>query len=264
MKLTKQQIAYFKTFGFLILPQVFAPNEMTEMTRAADDLWRLREEKQQGEGIYQYLGHFIEPSPRLAWLAEDDRIYEPMGQLLGDGFIWGGSEGNRGTHNVTNSHYWHCDRIEFFGLSYDFIKLMIYLEPTTKDTGALRVIPGSHLKSFADMLDPLNTEKSVTCSEIFGVEGDELPCIGLESQPGDLVLFNHYIYHGVYHKKLNRRYIALKYAAKPTMAEHVKALSAHGQDNSCLHDSFRHSTQPRVKAMVKNLIKSDQLSSTGG
>jgi hypothetical protein len=263
MKLTEQQIAYFESFGFLILRQAFAPHEMTEMTRAADDLWRQARQEGEPEDNNQYMSRFIEPSPRLAWLAEDDRIYKPMGQLLGDGFIWGGSEGNKGSHNVTNDHYWHCDRDKFIGLGYGFVKLMIYLEPTTKETGALRVIPGSHLQPFADLLRPLDAQHRHTCRDAFGVEGDELPCVGVETQPGDLVLLNHYIYHGVYHKQPTRRFIALKYAAKPATAAHVNALRAHHQDSSCLHDAFRRSTRPRIQAMVEHLITSERLSATG-
>ena len=260
MKLTEQQIAHFETFGFLTRRQVFTPSEMADMTSAADDLWQQARQEDADENGYQAMGQFIEQSPRLSWLADDDRIYEPMMQLLGDGFIWGGSEGNKGTFNETRNHCWHSDRVEFLGLDYGLVKHMIYLEPTTKQTGALRVVPGSHFKQFGEMLGPLNSQQECTCRDLFGVEGDQMPCAALESEPGDLVMFNHYLFHGVYHKQPNRRYIVLKYAAKPTRAEHVKALCAHHQDASCLHDVFRGSTRPRIRAMIENLIASETLS----
>ena len=263
MKLTEQQIAHFEVFGFLIRRKLFPPGEMAEITREADDLWRQMRQDGEDENSHQSLQRFIEQRPRLARLADDDRIYEPMGQLLGAGFIWGGSEGVKGSFNETNDHRWHCDRAGLYGLNYRWIKHMIYLEPATKDTGALRVIPGSHLRPFCDMLHPLNDQKNGTCRDLFGVDGDELPCVALESEPGDLVMFNHYLFHGVYHKQPKRRYIALKYAEKPTRPEQVKALCRYHQDASQLHDSFRHSDRPRIGAMVENLIAADHLSANG-
>jgi len=37
--LTPQQIAHFRTFGFLFLPQVFATEEMARFTHEAEILW---------------------------------------------------------------------------------------------------------------------------------------------------------------------------------------------------------------------------------
>ena len=259
MKLTQQQLAYFDTFGYLMHRQVFTVNEMAKITRVADDLWQRARPKGANESTHQRVSPFVEPDPQLAWLAEDDRVYEPMAQLLGDGFIWGGSEGDKGSFNTTNDQHWHCDRHGFLGLDYGLIKLMIYLEPTTKDTGALRVIPGSHRVPFGKLLKPLNTQQAHDCPDLFGVEGEDLPCVILDSQPGDLVMFNHYLYHGVYHKHPNRRYITMKFAAKPTTTKHVAVLRAHGQDASCLAATFRNSARPRIRAMVEHLIASDQL-----
>lgn len=248
MKLTEQQIAHFETFGYLVRRQVFPPDEMAAIVRAAADLWRQMEAAGKVE-----IGNFIESCPQLVYLADDDRIYEPVSQLLGPGFIWGGSEGNRREHSEVGDHFWHSDRDAVNGMTYGCIKHMIYFEPTTKDTGALRIVPGSHLQAFAALLDPLNEQRPDTCRRLFGVEGDELPCVPLEAEPGDLVMFSQYLIHGVYHKRPRRCYIALKFAEKPTEPEHFELLNMHTPDRSRLHESFLSSERPRIREMIENI-----------
>lgn len=46
-----------------------------------------------GEKRQAVLG-FVEKRPFLASLATDDRIYQPIEDLLGAGFMWIGSDGN--------------------------------------------------------------------------------------------------------------------------------------------------------------------------
>jgi hypothetical protein len=251
IKLTKQQIAHFKTFGYLIRRQVFPPDELAAIVRAAEDRWRQMETAGKVE-----VGNFIEPCPQLVYLADDDRIYEPVSQLLGPGFIWGGSEGNRREHRELDDHIWHSDRDAVNGMTFGCIKHMIYFEPTTKDTGALRIVPGSHHQAFAELLDPLNEQRPDTCRRLFGVEGGELPCVPLESEPGDLVMFSQYLFHGVYQKQATRRYIALKFAEKPTAPAHFELLNKYTPDRSTLHESFLSSERPRIREMIENIHES--------
>lgn len=257
MSLTQEQLHFFESFGYLLLRQAFTDDEMTSITRAADALWAEDRMVRKAKDEYQNLNGFIEASPQLDWLADDDRIHEAMCELIGDGFVWGGSEGNTGSHNAAYNHTWHCDRGDDGELQYRRIKVMIYLQPMTRKTGALRVIPGSHHLDFYRSLHPLN-ELHVRVDDgaldHYGVVGEELPCVALETRPGDLIIFDHYLYHAVYQKQEGRRYIALKFAAWPTTAEHDKALERHGQDPSTVKDQFRHSKRPRIAAMVRPLL----------
>lgn len=90
---------------------------------------------------------FVERHSTMTHLVEDDRIYGPVKQLLGRDFIWSGSEGNRGFHPDRESHHWHPDRWGKQELGFSRIKIMIYLDQIRKESGALRVIPGSHRAS---------------------------------------------------------------------------------------------------------------------
>lgn len=253
--LTAQQIAHFRTFGFLVFRQLFSAEEMAAITREADALWEEDRRSQSDANGRQAVVPFIEKRPLLARLAEDDRIYQPIAQLLGPGFIWGGSEGNKGNINEQHVHHWHCDRVGEYDLQYTRIKTMIYLVPTTKETGALRVIPGSHRAPLHQDLIPLNQQQDRSCPETFGVAGMELACFPLESTPGDVVMFNQYLFHAVYGSFGARRYVAMKFAERPATEAHFVSLQQHHQDASRLDPVFRHSDRPRIRDMVEGLLR---------
>ncbi len=252
--LSEEQVNHFETFGFLLLRQLYSPEQMAEFVREVDEVLAANTSRTQAPS-FQALSPFIEHTTGLVDLPEDDRIYQPMKQLLGSGFVWGGSEGVSGSFNETNDHQWHSDRGGQIDLHYRRIKIMIYLHSMRKDTGALRVMPGSHHASFHRPLLPLQEQKQGTSPGAYGVEGHDLPCTTLEVDPGDVVVFDHYLFHAVYGKQERRRYIALKFAAKPETEVHYEALRAHRQDASVLHDSLRHSERPRMRGMVEGLLR---------
>ena len=253
--ISAQQIAHFGTFGFLLLRRLFSPAEIWEIRRAADALWREERGGGPDAGEYQHVAPFIESSCELSWLAVDDRIYGSIEQLLGAGFVWGGSEGNKGSFNETQSHAWHCDRPGEEEPDYVRIKVMLYLTPTTKETGALRVMPGSHRPPFYDQLDRLNHIQTEPDVMPFGAAGPDLPGCALEMEPGDAVFFNQYLYHAVFGKQADRRYIALKFAARPTLARHYEGLKKHGAFS--FHRSFVDRTRPRIRQMIELLPEED-------
>ena len=88
--LTPAQIAHFETFGFLLLRRVFTSAEMVKITCEANQVWRENLERQLDGTRHQLVIPFVEKRPLLAQLPEDDRIYLPIEDLLGPGFVWGG------------------------------------------------------------------------------------------------------------------------------------------------------------------------------
>ena len=138
---------------------------------------------------------------------------------------------------------------------YVRIKVMLYLTPTKKDAGALRVMPGSHRKPFYDQLERLNHIQSTPEVMPFGVSGPDLPGCALEVEPGDAVFFSQYLYHAVFGKQTDRRYIALKFAAKPILDRHFKELKKHGAFS--FHREFVDRTRPRIRQMTELLPAED-------
>lgn len=260
--LTIEQQAYFTTFGFLVLRQAFSPAETAEITRDFEDV--LTQDRQgkpfDGEKRQAVLG-FIEKRPLLTRLVEDDRIYEPIEQLLGPGFVWIGSDGNL----YVGDTGWHPDN---GSLDYQRIKIAFYLDPVARDTGCLRVVPGSHRPPLFEDLKALSQRRTDPSARPFGVEPRDIPCHPLESQPGDVVIFNQNTWHASFGGHTGRRMFTLNFGAKPTTEAHLENLKKTYQSNlgfvqslgrtqtgRVYEDEFLHSDRPRIQGMVEKLLE---------
>ena len=140
--LSSQEIAFFETFGFLVAKGLFLQNEVKIIQEESDSI--LDEdrggEKFSGEGRQAVLG-FVERRPFLSTLPSDERIFDRIEDLLGHEFMWMGGDGNL---YVGDTH-WHSDSTgNDYEFGFDRIKVALYLDPVKKETGCLRVVPGSH------------------------------------------------------------------------------------------------------------------------
>ena len=255
--LTPEQIAYFETFGFIIRKQLLSPEEMESVTREADELFAEDLRDSGDAGLHQSVVPFVEKSARLTELVDSDRIYGTVEDLMGPDFRWSGSEGNKGPINERREHAWHADRPGTREAAYPRLKIMIYLEPTTRDSGALRVIPGSHRCPFHEHLQPLQAQHHVdgTADGVFGVDGPDIPAYPIESTPGDVVFFHHSLFHAVYGAFDERRYITCKYVAKPQTDEHLASLWRWSPYAFELDEAFTTSGSPRILRMVEGMAE---------
>ena len=260
--LTEEQIAHFETFGFVVRRQCFSTSEMEEISDAFDEV--LTEDRKgrpfDGKARQAVLG-FIEKRPPLWCLVEDDRIFEPLEQLLGPGFVWMGSDGNL----YVGDTGWHPDGSV---LDYGRIKVALYLDPVMKDTGCLRVIPGSHRLPLHDALDPLRQQRCDPDEKAFGTDGRDVPNFPLESQPGDVVFFNQSLWHSAFGGKTGRRMFTMNFAAQPSKDENIEFLiqvylsdlkhvenMQYTQSARVYEDAFLYSDSPRIKGMVGKLVE---------
>ena len=249
-RLSSAQIDYFETFGFLVLRRAFPIKEMVHILTEVDDLWSEKLAREPAKAAHS---GFVEQRPLLFSLVTDDRIFQPMVQLLGRDFIWNGSEGIFEDNPTVTAHHWHSDRPGPVGSAYRRIKIMLYLEPKTKGEGALRVIPGSHRDPLHTELLPFHAAHAGPDPRFFDLPGHEIPGYPLETAPGDVALFSQSLYHSVYGKREKRRYIALKFAARPTTDAHLASLYRTTKDAFDPHPLFLNSDDPRLIGMVAGM-----------
>jgi hypothetical protein len=197
--LTDQQVQFFETFGYLSLPGMMSDRN-EEITREFEALWASQGGGHNGKPhdgtARSCIAQFIDLRERLSSLLDDPRIRGVAVSLLGDDFNYMGSDGNY----YAGDSGWHSDG---WHVGIRHIKIAFYLDPLTRDTGCLRVIPGSHLTGdrYADALQA-QVRRS---EELWGMSGRDLPAVALETQPGDLVCFNHNTKHASFGGSKRRR-----------------------------------------------------------
>ena len=252
--LTAEQKAHFDAFGFLMLRQRFNPQEMKEIREASVEVIREKggEEAFSGKG-FALMG-FMERHPRLYGLVEDERIHEIPETLLGPDFYLSSTDG----HIRRGSTPWHGREIDGEFGDYVSTRVCLYFDKLTGENGALRVIPGSHQRPFADHLQDLwGKEEDDPSIKAFGTASTELPCVVLDTEPGDVVVFTESVYHGSFGGKA-RMQITAQFGANPTTKEEVVHLrKMHDQFNWSLHphEAYINSDRPRIRRMVAGLVE---------
>ena len=274
--LTSEQILHFETFGFLVVKKAFCDDEMKDIITAFEK--GMLEDRNgrpfDGEERQSIFG-MVERNSELVDLVVDKRIYGPISQLFGPGFIWTASDGNFWVGDTE----WHPDRHD---LTWPLIKVALYLDAVNKDTGCLRVIPGSHKVPFHSDLMPLerwrkakNDSPDKMLSVIdnsddlsFGLVGKDVPCVTLETIPGDLIFFHQNLFHASFGGHVGRRQLALSYGANPTTEEQMIQVRQmynanlsgayerkNVEDDRLYGDVLMASHNPQIKAVAKRLLE---------
>ena len=208
-QLTSQQLAVFDTFGYLYFPGLVADCA----DRIIDEFEAVWNEHNGGHAGKPHDGlqrscicPFPDLSEYLSTFLDDPRIHDIAASICGEDFNYTGGDGN---FYVGDSH-WHSDGYD--GHRLMSIKIAFYLDPLTRDTGALRVIPGSHRvgEGFADGI-----EQDIRDSgKIWGLSGREVPAVALETTPGDIVVFNHNLKHAAFGGSARRRMYTMNFCCR--------------------------------------------------
>jgi hypothetical protein len=222
MSLTNQHLNHFETFGFLKLAGVMAP-QLGEIVEAFDSVMRTRGGQHDGSKRTAVVP-FIDQDERLCALLDDPGILDVAGTILSADFDYIGSDGNY----YSGETGWHSDGFHLVGR---YIKLAMYLDPVDANSGALRVIPGSHRSD-----SPWATENTRVLDSVnqLGVPGSEVPAVVLNSQPGDLLAFNHNILHSSWGGGRQRRMFTLNLCSRAKTETEINEL----KEYIAMHDRF--------------------------
>ena len=263
--LTPGQVAHFETFGLLVSRQLFSPAEVDVISREFDAAMLEDRDGQPLDGQkHQSVREWFLGRPAAELLMYDERVHGPIEQLLGPGYSF-----LEWAENNANLYFgdteWHPDQgwhphipegrddpnrfAEQWRNRYvPSVKVAFYLDPVGKETGCLRVIPGSHRSPFHEELWSLHADIPDSVSELesvrpkllemweqatgdaeseerflsdpkvnhFGLEPREVPSFPIESQPGDAVFFSHRMWHSSFGGAAGRRMFSLNFRRAQT------------------------------------------------
>ena len=252
--LNKDQIAHFDTFGFVFIRNLLSEPEINELSLYSQEIFD-EHSRNTGEK-YSQLQPFFELNSKMDKFVVDDRIFNSVNRLLGDDILWVGSEGNITTKS---EHGWHPDRTGNENqVNHRRLKVMFYLDQTTREKGCLRVIPGSHnYEMHRDIINGTDAppDSGEDADYIYGVKGREFPAYFVESNPGDVLFFNQCLWHAVYNGFPGRRYLAMKFAAKPENDEQVESLNKYSLSMFSPHENYLNNDNLQIKSMVEPVLK---------
>ena len=257
--LTSDQIAHWNAFGFLVLPKLFNQNEVTKLRDAAIEVIKQNDgEKAITDSEKFGIGAFCEQHPVLRdWLV-DDRIYGIPESLLGSDFILDLNSG----YIFTGDTLWHGgfapDETEE---SFNTVcKVVMYFDSLTKENGALRVVPGTHRRPFGANIWPQQAGSNPGERERqpFGVPQEDVPCVDLQSDPGDIIVFTERVFHSSFGSKKGRLQISAEYSANPTTEAQIDRMRADHDRFAYSHHpskSFINSENPKLRRMVSRMVE---------
>ena len=210
--LSEQQQQFFEDFGFLRLPGALK-----------DDIGWIIEEF---EAVFRDKGIVPDPARRVCIVPFPDQreklcslldhpiINGVAESLLGEDWNYVGGDGNYYTGDTT----WHTDG---WHPQARYLKIAFYLDPVKRDSGALRVVPGSQRVNPDGSGEFRRVPKS---NEAYGIAGPDVPAFALETTPGDLAVFNHNILHSAWGGNSCRRMFTLNLCAHATTSAQIQDL----------------------------------------
>ena len=215
--LTEAQLFQSHTFGFLIFRQLFRPDEVETLRREFRQAMEARYRHAPFDGTRRHwLPMMGAETPFFAGLLEDPRFCETAEQLYGEDALAIISDANR----YVGDTGWHPDTgsLDQYG-----VKFAYYLQPVGAESGALRVIPGSHRDPLhADLRQKLGRSR---------LSFREVPAYACEAEPGDVIAFDLRLWHGSCGGSGDRRMGTVVYYHNPSTPEETEATRRQAEMN---------------------------------
>ena len=225
-----EQKSFFDTFGFVVLKQAFERDEISAIDAAYERLINqgLQEagiDREQPESSFAIDPDFCERDPVLRTLVDDERIVGTIDNLFEPGWFYAASDG----HLYLKDTNWHPDTgwnpmiplgredpnlaTEMPAHYFPGMKMALYLDPVAKETGCLRVIPGSHQSPFHESLASLHSAVQDSPELLqdprfpqFDLPPAAMPCHAIQSESGDLVFFHSMLWHASFGGTVRRMF----------------------------------------------------------
>jgi len=219
--LTQSQIDFYHTFGFLQIHRYFSEDELAIINTEFETGMAMAETIDKPRDDHEILkwSTLGPESPFFRSLQEDTRFLGVAEQIYGEDAVGVFCKNNRFSGNATA---WHPDveNVHFQG-----IKFLFYLQSIDGDSGALRVIPGSHKNPLHDALLAIKLRgPDSPYLKASSLNINDIPAHICKSEPGDVIAFDFRIWHASWGGTTDRRMCALNYYKTPKTEEEEGAV----------------------------------------
>jgi len=133
--------------------------------------------------------------PSFDRLIRNPVIIEKVSQILGpDLMVWSASLFDKAPHS-TNIVSWHQD-LTYWGLDdTEEVTCWIALSPTTKASGCMYFVPGSHKEHLVEHIDTFDENNLLSRGQEIAVEVDDGDGVAVELMPGQASLHHGHLFH---------------------------------------------------------------------
>ena len=241
--LTEDQVRRYREDGFV------APVRLLTSAQAGNLRQRFEAYERAHAGWYE-----LSKGQKLyllqTWVAElacNSKVLDAVEDVLGaDIFVWGVSLFVKDAQSPSYVS-WHQDST-YWGLSEpDVVTAWVALSAATRESGCMKMIPGSHRHEQLPHIDTLAKENLLTRGQEIAVKVNESKAAYLMLQPGEISLHNIRTVHASEPNRSDERRIgvAIRYISphvRQLNAEHDSAWLVRGEDR---YGHFVHETPPQ-------------------
>lgn len=226
--LSDAEIADYHRTGAHSPIRIFEPNEAAAIRRAIEAVEAERgpvfteNRPRPGDtikGSYRFKSHLL-----FKWLSDvvrDPRILDRVEELLGPDILCWTTHWFIKEANSTQYVSWHQDS-NYWGVeSDDFVSVWLAVSPSTKQSGCLRILPGSHHASAMAHVDTWAKDNMLTRGQAIQ-DIDESLAVSLELEPGEVALFDYRLAHASDPNSSDDRRIGIGIRYVPPSARQVR------------------------------------------
>ena len=266
LQLTPQQIAFIDTFGYLVFPGLLA-DKIDRIIAEFESTFAVQGGGHNGKPhdgtARSCIVPFIDQNEYLSSLVDDPRVDGIFTSLLGEEYNYLGSDGNFYVGDTN----WHSDT-DWSGKMRGkppriFYKMALYLDPVTATSGALRVVPGS--QHYGDEYAEALQATLRIAPDKLGIPGSQVPAIALESNPGDVVVFNQNTKHSAWGGNNRRRMFTINCTARyseeemPLLRNEIGAFARFWIDSAYGEAMLRNASPQRLVHLQQPLSQQGHL-----
>lgn len=244
MVLKKEQVEAFKRNGYHFPLRVISKAEAAGYRKKIEAFEAVH-------GLVMKTPYRNKPHLVFGWaneLIHNPHILDAVEDLLGpDLLVWGSSFFIKEPHDPAYVS-WHQDST-YWGLSHpDIVTAWVALSVSDLPNGAMRVIPGSHLKDQLPHNDTFAGDNLLTRGQEVAVEVDEKQAVDLILSPGEMSLHHVRMVHGSEPNRADYRRIGIAIRYVPTYVRQTAgpkdyAMLVRGVDR---YHHFDYEPAPRV------------------
>jgi non-haem Fe2+, alpha-ketoglutarate-dependent halogenase len=211
-RLSADQVEAFKRNGYHFPERVLSEQEAAEYRQKLEGF-------EAQHGLVMKTPYRNKPHLVFTWahrLIHHPRILEVIEDLLGpDLLVWGSSFFIKEPHDPAYIS-WHQDST-YWGLSHpDIVTAWVAFSVSDVSNGAMRVVPGSHLKDQLPHTDTFAQNNLLTRGQEVAVEVDGKAAVDLTLSPGEMSLHHVRIVHGSEPNRADYRRIGFAIRYVPT------------------------------------------------